>query len=185
MFPLKEEWKRTVNSTIHNHFSTTRSANIQTDPDFTLFRSITHNRHPNTLWKIPTNYQEVQLCKFIVKLWTLADIHPEICTICHRVFSNIFEHVSTACTATFEFREAWWQTIIENFDVTLSAELCGLNSRDLYLFLLGARTLPGLTFIDQSSSLHLLNFRLLRDAAARYYRMTTPSYVETLTNHKH
>ena len=185
MFPLKKEWKRIVSSTIYNHFSTTRSTNIQTDPDFSLFRSITHNRHPDTLWKIPTNYQEGQLCKFIVKLWTLSDIHPEICTICHRFFSNIFEHVSTACTATLEFREAWWQTIIENFDITLSAELCGLNSRDLYLFLLGARTLPGLTFIDQSSSLHLLNFRLLRDAAARYYRMTTPSNVETLTNHKH
>jgi hypothetical protein len=114
------------------------------------------------LWKIPTNYQEVQLCKLIVKPWTLADIHPKICTICHRVFSNISEHISTAYTATFEFREVWWQTIIENFDITLSAELCGLKSRDLYLFHLGARYLPGLTFIDQSSSLPLLNFRLLR-----------------------
>lgn len=64
------------------------------------------------------------------------------------------------------------KTVIENFNINLSADLCGLSNNDLYLFLLGARSLPGLSFIDFSYSLHLLNFRLIRDAAACYYRMS-------------
>lgn len=110
--------------------------------------------------------------KFIVKLWTLQDLPPHICSLYQKLFINVFEHVSTSCDGTYLFREAWWQTVIENFDINLSADLCGLRNNDLYLFPLGARSLPGLSFTDFSYSLHLLNFRLIRDAAACYYRMS-------------
>lgn len=172
LFLNKLEWKKTVNSAVFYHFTTFRSNRMLRDNDFTQFRHITGNSRPDWIWKLPSDVQEVTLCKFIVKLWTLQDLPPHICSLCQKLFTNIFEHVTTSCDGTYLFREAWWQTVIENFDINLSADLCGLSNNDLYLFLLGARSLPGLSFIDFSYSLHLLNFRLIRDAAACYYRMS-------------
>jgi hypothetical protein len=57
-----------------------------------------------------------------------------------------------------------------DLDITLSAELCGLCDQDLYLFPLGARMLTSNLSHYDEASLHLLNFRFLRDAAASYNR---------------
>ena len=132
------------------HFTTSRSNRMLRDNDFTQFRHITGSSRPDWIWKIPSDVQEVTLCKFIVKLLILQDLPPHICSLCQKLFTNIFEHVSTSCDGTFLFREAWWQTVIENFDINLSADLCGLSNNDIYLFLLGARSLSGLSFTDFS-----------------------------------
>uniref|UniRef100_A0A8W8LQ95 Reverse transcriptase domain-containing protein n=1 Tax=Magallana gigas TaxID=29159 RepID=A0A8W8LQ95_MAGGI len=138
LFLNKLEWKKTVNSAVFYHFTTFRSNRMLRDNDFTQFRHITGNSRPDWIWKLPNDVQEVTLCKFIVKLWTLQDLPPHICSLCQKLFTNIFEHVTTSCDGTYLFREAWWQTVIENFDINLSADLCGLSNNDLYLFLLGA-----------------------------------------------
>uniref|UniRef100_A0A8W8ISZ1 Reverse transcriptase domain-containing protein n=1 Tax=Magallana gigas TaxID=29159 RepID=A0A8W8ISZ1_MAGGI len=97
LFLNKLEWKKTVNSAVFYHFTTSRSNRMLQDNDFTQSRHITGNSRPDWIWKIPSEIQEVTLC---------------------------------------------------------------------------ARSLPGLSFTDFSYSLHLLNFRLIRDAAACYYRMS-------------
>uniref|UniRef100_K1R4M6 Uncharacterized protein n=1 Tax=Magallana gigas TaxID=29159 RepID=K1R4M6_MAGGI len=90
--------------------------------------------------------------------------------MCSNNFTNVFEHISTVCPGTSAFREAWWDTVIENFDISLSAELSGLCTRDLYLFLLGSRLLSNITANFDLRTLHILNFRFLRDTAAWYNR---------------
>ena len=61
---------------------------LQTYPEFTLFRCLKQGKKPDALWKIPTNIQEIQLCKFIVKVWTLVKFPPEVYAICQLNFTN-------------------------------------------------------------------------------------------------
>uniref|UniRef100_A0A8W8L5Q8 Reverse transcriptase domain-containing protein n=1 Tax=Magallana gigas TaxID=29159 RepID=A0A8W8L5Q8_MAGGI len=93
-------------------------------------------------------------------------IPPETCLLCNSSFTNVFEHVTTSCAETLLLRDAWWNTIINEFSVELSADLCGLNQRDSYLFLLGARSFSAITAAHDSNDFHLFNFRFVRDAAA-------------------
>lgn len=76
------------------------------------------------------------------------------------------QHISTVCPGTAAFRVVWWDTVIEDFDITLGS-LC---PRDIYvyLFLLGSRFISNVTVNFDLRTLHLLNFRFLRDTAAWY-----------------
>uniref|UniRef100_A0A8W8NL23 EGF-like domain-containing protein n=1 Tax=Magallana gigas TaxID=29159 RepID=A0A8W8NL23_MAGGI len=82
----------------------------------------------------------------------------------------LFAHISTVCLGTVALRDAWWNTVIEDFDISLSVELCGLCPQDLYLFLLGSSFLSVTVSYNNERSLHILNFRFLRDAAAWHNR---------------
>uniref|UniRef100_K1Q745 Uncharacterized protein n=1 Tax=Magallana gigas TaxID=29159 RepID=K1Q745_MAGGI len=86
--------------------------------------------------------------------------------MCGSCFPNVFQHISTVCLGTVALRDAWWNTVIEDFDISLSAELCGLCPQDLYLILLGSRLLSVTVSYHTERSLHILNFRFFRDAAA-------------------
>ena len=58
--------------------------------------------------------------------------------------------------------------MIEDFDISLGAELAGLSQRnDLLSFFLGVRR-----FTPSLPHYVLLNFRFIRDVAAVYYRTT-------------
>lgn len=131
MFLNAFEWKKTVNSAVFYHFTTSRSNRMLRDNDFTQFGHITGNSRADWIWKIPSDVQEVTLCKCIVKLSNLQDLPPHICSLCLKLFTTIFEHVSTSCDGTYLFRKAWCQTVIKNFDIKLSADLCGLSNNDL------------------------------------------------------
>lgn len=80
------------------------------------------------------------------------------------------QHISTVCPETAAFRVVWWDTVIENFDITLSAKLSSLCPRDIYvyLFLLGSRFISNVTDNFDIRTLHFLNFRFLGDTAAWY-----------------
>ena len=71
-----------------------------------------------------SNNQEIQLCKFIVNLWTLVETPPDVCAIYQRNLTNEFEHASIS-----EIREAWWNPVVDNFEIELSAELCVWSQR--------------------------------------------------------
>ena len=145
------------------------------DPDFYRFNILCAGNSLKFLWDIPRNIQEIVLCKCIVKLWTLPDTSLELCSVCAKPFSNVFEHNTTTCPEISLFRNEWWETEIEDFDISLGAELAGLLQSELYSFLLGARRLiPSLPDYD-SPELHLLNFRFIKDVTAVYYRTTCTS----------
>ena len=168
-FPSKSEWKRSVRSSVTSYHSNYRQQRMQADPDFARFLILCNGKSPTLIWNIPRNNCEILLCKFIIKLWTLRDTPPESCSLCARSFTNVFEHLSTTCPETSLYRDAWWETIIEDFDISLSAELCGLPQGDIYLFILGATNLVSNLTDSDLPELHLLNFRFMRDAAAMYH----------------
>lgn len=136
------------------------------DPDFILFNTINAGRPLFAIWKFPSNIHEIELCKFVVKLWSLPTLPLAVCTMCGSCFINVFQHISTVCLGTVALRDTWWNTVIEDFDISLSAELCGLCPQDLSLFLLGLRLLSVTVSYHNQRSLHILNFRFLRVAAA-------------------
>jgi hypothetical protein len=142
---------------------------MQTDPNFARFLTLCNGKSPELLWDLPSSNKEILLCIFTAKLWTLLDISPENYTLCARPFTSVFEHLCTICPETASFRDAWWETVIEDFDISLGAELCELPQHELYLFLLGARHMISILPDYDLSVLHLLNFQFIRDAAAMYY----------------
>lgn len=92
-----------------------------------------------------------------------------MCIICYIIFLQIvFKHALTACIGTPVFSEGGWHSVFKDFHINISAELCGLSSRDMYL--LGEKSFLGLIFTEQ----YHINFRSLRDATAWYicYRMS-------------
>lgn len=168
-FPPKSLWKTSVKTAIIDFHLDSRHKRMLSDPSFQQFNKITAGRPPQTIWKIPSDIHEIEICKFITKLWSFPHSPPTSCLICGKYFTNVFEHVSTTCVGTVAIQDAWWNTVID-LDIVLSAELCGLCHQDLYLFLLGARMFTvNLSHYDEPG-LHLLNFRFLRDAAACYNR---------------
>ena len=168
--PPKDLWNKTVKAAVTNLHIDSRRQRMLSDPDFILFNTINAGRPLFAIWKFPSNIHEIELCKFVVKLWSLPTLPLAVCTMCGSCFFNVFQHISTVCLGTVALRDAWWNTVIEDFDISLSAELCGLCPQDLYLFLLGSRLLSVTVSYHNERSLHILNFRFLRDAAAWYYR---------------
>lgn len=174
-FPNKSQWKISVKSSVISFHSSSRRNRMLADPDFVQFNILCADKPPKHLWVIPDNIQGIVLCKFIVKLWTLLNTPPESCCLCAKSFTNVFEHITTVCPETSLYRNAWWETVIEDYDISLGAELSGLSQNDLYLFLLGARGLTTSLSDYDSPGLHLFNFRFIKDVAAAYYRKTTAS----------
>jgi hypothetical protein len=138
-FPSKSEWKRSVKYSMTTYHLDSRQQRMQADLDSAQLLTLCNGKSLALLWDIPSNEKEILLYKFTAKLWTLLDIPPENCTLCARPFTNVFEHLCTICPETASFRDAWWETVIEDFDISLAAELCGLPQHELYLFFLGAR----------------------------------------------
>lgn len=78
------------------------------------------------------------------------------------------KHISTVKLAAL--RDAWWNTVIEGFGISLSTDICGLCHIARYLFLLGSSLLSVTVSYHIARNLHILNFRFLRDTSAWYYR---------------
>lgn len=76
-FPPKLLWKKSVKEAVTNSHIDARRHRMFSDPDFYLFSKINAGRPPSAIWKIPSNVFEIELCKFIVKLWTIPEISPE------------------------------------------------------------------------------------------------------------
>ena len=96
-FPPKAQWKRSVRSSVISFHSDSKHSRMIADPDFHRFNILCAGKSPKFLWDIPRNIQEIVLCKFIVKLWTLPDISLDVCSVCAKPFSNVFEHITTTC----------------------------------------------------------------------------------------
>ena len=168
-FPEKYIWKKTVRlsvSSTHNH---NRQNRIVTDPDLRDFQLIFEHSEPSSIWKAPTNSHDINVCKFICKLYSIP-VHEtndqrHLCPLCNATVVNVFLHAACSCQHTNYIRDQWWSDIAD-MNINLCAELSGLPKDELYMVLLGRHTIT-------PTALHtfrMLNFRLLRNAAAAYNR---------------
>ena len=88
-----------------------------------------------------------------------------MCPLCNATVVNVFLHAACSCQHTNYIRDQWWSDIAD-MNINLCAELSGLPEDELYMVLLGRHTIT-------PTALHtfrMLNFRLLRNAAAAYNR---------------
>ena len=123
------------------------------DSDFPLFKSINAGRPRHDIWRIQTNINEIEHCIFIIKLWSPSDISPEPCQVCGNLLTNIFGHHLYHLLGNCE-HDVWWDPVIKT-----TAQLCGLCSWDLYLFLLGEMNAIQYDIpVPWPLSLHLCNF---------------------------
>lgn len=143
------------------------------DRDFNLFTELYINSNPSSIWKIPENYREIELCKFICKLYTTTRLNGDLhtCILCNtsNSFFNVFQHSSCSCPSTAMICENWRDVIVNCFDVRLSAELCWLLVNDLFLVLLGRPIIHE----SDNKAFCILNFKLIRSTEAEYYRSTS------------
>ena len=172
-FPNKYAWKRIVRNAVNRSHELYRQNRMNNDPEMIQFCQTFSHTKPADIWKLPSSCREITLCKFAVKLCTFSHVNintlPENCSVCGIPFRDVFFHSSCSCPSTGPIRLQWWDTITNDFDVHLCAELCQLTEYELYLVLLGGHTSTPLQETEYVS-FRLLNFGLVRAAAAHYNR---------------
>lgn len=168
-FPGKITWKKIVRTAVSTLYKSQRQTRISNDSDFLTFRLIFDDIDPSSLWKLPRNCYEINLCKFVCKLIsnTRECINVYTCLLCQRPFKNLIAHASCTCAATENIRDVWWEEVINLYDIRLSAELCGLAEDDFLVILLGRRTDTPLES-SATASFRMLNYRLLKNTVALY-----------------
>ena len=170
----KPAWKRTVRTAVSSFHKLQRQNRFFCDPDLSTFSQIFHDTKPSSIWDMPRNCHEINLCKFICKLSSnLRKLNETyVCSMCQKTFTNVFVHAACACLATFNIREQWWYNIVNLFDIRLSAELCALTNDDLFLILLGRQT--NTKFCNaEYVSFRMLNYKLVHNTATLYNRATS------------
>jgi hypothetical protein len=110
-FPPKCLWTLSVKKAIIHFHLDLRRHQMVSDPSFQQFNKVTAGRPPQTIWKISSNIQKIEICKFINKTWCFPYSNLTSCSICNKNFTNILEHVSTTCSGTAAIRGIWWNTV--------------------------------------------------------------------------
>lgn len=82
------------------------------DPDFPLFKSINAGRPLHDIWRIQSNINKIEHCKFIIKLWSPSDISPEPCQVCGNLLTYIFGHHLYHLLWNCE-HDVWWDPVIK------------------------------------------------------------------------
>ena len=58
-----------------------------------------------------------------------------ICVVCNRHFSDIFVHDCCSCPSTQALQEAWWNMMIEHFNLDLYVEISQYDNKDIRYYL--------------------------------------------------
>lgn len=135
-FPDKPAWKKIFRSrnSVSSQHKLQRQDPLSCHTDFSSFRTILGSTEPSSIWKLPRNCYEINLCKFICKLTpSIRDFNEnQVCLLCQKLFTNVFAYASCACLATANIRDLWWIDIVNLFDIRLSAELYALTKDHLF-----------------------------------------------------
>ena len=137
-FPGKYIWKKTVRlslSSTHNHNGLNR---MLTDPDLWDFQLIFEHSEPSSIWKAPTNSHDINVCKFICKLYSIpvreTNDQRHLCPLCNASIVNVFLHAACSCQHTNNIRDQLWSDIADT-NITLCRGFCHRTESDLFLFL--------------------------------------------------
>ena len=100
-FPEKYIWKKTVRLSVlstHNHNRLNRMLN---DADLRDFQLIFEHSEPSSIWKAPTNSHDINVCKFICKLYSIPAHETTnqrlLCPLCNATVVNVFLHAACSC----------------------------------------------------------------------------------------
>lgn len=89
--------------------------------------------HTFVIWKVQSNIYKRDIWKFVVKLWS-SGFFVRLWAICGERLH--FQPLSAVCfRRNSRSLRSLVDTVTEEFDISLSAELCGLYPQDLYVWI--------------------------------------------------
>lgn len=89
--------------------------------------------HTFVIWKVQSNIYKRDIWKFVVKLWS-SSFFVRLWAICGERLH--FQHMSAVCfRRNSRSPRSLVDTVTEEFDISLSADLCGLYPQDLYVWI--------------------------------------------------
>lgn len=88
---------------------------------------ILEDSHTFVIWKVQSNIYKRDIWKFVVKLWSSGIF----CLIVANVYS--FSTCQVCFRRNSRSPRSLVDTVTEEFDISLSADLCGLYPQDLYM----------------------------------------------------
>lgn len=93
-FPDKPAWKKIFRSrtSVSSQHKLQRQDPLSCHTDVFFFRIILGSTEPSSIWKLPRNCYETNLCKFICKLTpSIRDFNEiQVCLLCQKLFTNVF-----------------------------------------------------------------------------------------------
>ena len=84
-----------------------------------------------------------------------------ICVVCNRHFSDIFVHACCSCPSTQVLQEAWWDMMIEQFNLDLYVEISQYDNEQRYQILLGKKPRTDIDELDYERLLKLCHCHLI------------------------
>ena len=75
-----------------------------------------------------------------------------ICVVCNIHFSDIFVHDCCSCPSTQALQEAWWNMMIEHFNLDLYVEISQYDNKQRYQILLGKKPRTDIDELDYETS---------------------------------
>lgn len=94
---------------------------------------ILEDSHTFVIWKVQSNIYKRDIWKFVVKLWS-SSFFVRLWAICGERLH--FQHMSAVCfRRNSRSLRSLVDTVTEEFDISVSAELCGLYPQDLYVWI--------------------------------------------------
>ena len=84
-----------------------------------------------------------------------------ICVVCNIHFSDIFVHDCFSCPSTQALQEAWWNMMIEHFNLDLYVEISQYDNEQRYQILLGKKPRTDIDELDYERLLKLGHCHLI------------------------
>ena len=129
---------------------------------FDRFKALHPTTKPAIIWKVPSNRNELNLCRMIADIWIESPYSPAtVCALCEQIYIDKYKHIVADCPSTQFYRNAFLdenQTFITN---TMSSEM----------FLLDVLGRHDTRF---SSTINAFNF--VRNSLNYYYSEITSRY---------
>ena len=161
-FPPKQLWKSIVYGAVNETHANEWSLRISSDNDFIRFRNIHRSVELANVWKYSKCSRDIQNSFFITKLITDIPNNTEgICVVCNRHFSDIFVRACCSCPSTQALQEAWWDMMIEHFNLDLYVEISQYDNEQRYQILLGKKPLTDIDELDYERLLKLCHYHLI------------------------
>ena len=162
-FSPKQLWKSIVYCAVNETHSNELSLRTTSDNDFLRFRDIHRSIELANVWKYAKSSRNIKK-KCIVKLMTdIPNNTQSICVVCNRQFSDIFVHACCSCPGTqiWQFiQEAWWDMIIEHFNLDFYVEISQYDNKQRYQVLLGEKPTTDINELDYQILLKLCHCHL-------------------------
>lgn len=132
------QWKQIVNTAVYSRESTLWFSRVSIDDSLSRFNDLHSSIKPSFVWKYPSNNRELQVARFVSKLWIIPTQHSvNVCCLCDLMYSDLLEHILSTCLSLNAIRNLFLEKVTDEFPIYTSAYLLNCSETDFTLVLLG------------------------------------------------